>query len=190
MCDINLVNIGGADCEPVAGVTSEVLIAPLKDFTVVGQPPQNMETYDDPAELVTVTAAHTFGAGKGFTTIEGVEETGTVTTTMIGETGRHIFQNEFTIQVAGSKAQVLGFMRLVKNGKFIVLVTEFGSGNIRQIGSKAFPAKFTVLTSTIEATAEGNNSVTLTVQDKQKWPAPVYPGTLTVTMKPEPEEEG
>lgn len=188
MCDINLVNIGGADCEPVAGLFSDVLVAPVKDFTVVGQPPITLEGYTDPAELATVTAAHTFPEGKGFTVIEGVSETGGVTTTMIGEKGRKLFQNSLTIQVAGSSAKILGTLRLFKNLKGIFLFTEFGSGNIRQLGSKLMPAWFEGIEAAIEAAAEGNNSVTFTINDKQKWPAPVYPSTLTVTMKPEPEE--
>jgi hypothetical protein len=101
---------------------------------------------------------------------------------MIGNSGSQLFQNEFVIEIAGSSAELLGYLRLVKNLRFLLQVEEVGNSNIRQLGSKRFPARFTGIEQAIEAAMEGKNSVTLTVQDKQKWPAPVYKGT--VPMQP------
>jgi hypothetical protein len=84
--------------------------------------------------------------------------------------------------VAGSEAKLLGWLRVVKNLKFIAAVTEFGNGQVRQMGSSRFPARFTGIEAAIEALAEGKNSVTLTITDKQVCPAPVYTGVIT--MKP------
>ena len=184
MCEIILMDLDGTSCEPEGGISATVLIAPVKDFTVIGEPPPTLEDYETLGELATVSAAHTFPVGKGFSQIESIQEISTLKCTGIGETERKLYQNEAMFKVSGSKADVLGFMRLVKNGRFIVLMEEAGSGNLRQIGTKLKPARFTAIESNIEAAAEGDNSVTFTIQDKQKWPAPIYPAAFTVTLKP------
>ncbi|WP_417365542.1 hypothetical protein [Flavobacterium beibuense] len=178
MCDIVLEDIGGESCEPVGGITAEVQIAPHGDFDTIVDPPATLEGYTDIEELVTIVGPHVPKEGKGFTKIQGVEETGTVKSTLIGNPGSGLFQNEVVITVAGSSPKLLGWLRLVKNLKFLAEVTEVGTGNMRQFGSKQFPAKFTGIEHAIEATMEGANQVTLTIQDKQKWPAAVYTGTL------------
>jgi len=184
MCEINLVNVGADSCEPVAGLSSEVLIAPIKDFTVIGEPPPTLDAYVNVADLATVTTAHTFPVGKGFTSINGVEETGNIKTTMIGDNEGHLFQNEAVMEVRGSSAELLGYLRLVKNLRFIAMLTEIGTGNVRQMGSKLMPARFSGIEAAIEAAMEGKNSVTITMMDKQKWPAPVYPAGFAITMHP------
>lgn len=185
MCDIILEDIGGASCEPVSGLDTVMYIAPKADFATMADPPA-FDAEGTLASKVTIATAHTFAEGKGFTKLKVVTETGTINTTMIGEKKRRLFQNELTAQIAGSEASVLGFMRMVKNGDFIVLVEEVGTGNIRQFGSNQFAAEFTALTQAIEGTVEGNNSLTFTVQDKQKWPAPVYTGDITEMPAPTP----
>lgn len=178
---LDLENVGGESCEPVAGIVSVVNIAPHSDFTLINDPKDLCG--DDEAltveELVTISVDHTFTAGKGFTKINGIEETGGVLTTMIGEKGRRLFQNVLTIQVAGSTATLKGWLRQVKNMKVIVLVEEFGSGNVVQIGNKRLPATFEGIEAALEAVIEGNNSVSLTIQDKSKWPAAIYEGAIT-----------
>lgn len=181
MCDISLENVGGESCEPVGGLVGKVLIAPQKDFTLLNDPPV-LEGYETLEELVTVAVAHTFPAEKGFSEIEGVTETGTLKSTLIGNTGGKLFQNELVMEVAGSSAKLLGFLRAVKNLKFVALVEEAGNGQLRQLGSKRFPAMFSGIEHAIEAAQEGKNAVTLTIQDKQRWPAPIYTGV--VTLKP------
>lgn len=179
MCEIKLENVGSESCEPVGGLTVEVHIAPVKDFTAVQEPP-SLEGYTSLESLVTVAAAHTFPDGKGFSVIEGVEETGTLKSTMIGNPGSQMFQNELVIEVAGSTAKLLGFLRVAKNLRFVALAEEGGSGNQRQLGSKRSPARFTGIEAAIEAAREGKNAVTLTIQDKQKWPAPIYTGAIVL----------
>ena len=178
---LDLVDVGGESCEPVAGIVNDVKIAPHGDFTLINDPAELCGDGEalSVEELVTISADHTFNTGKGFTNIESIEETGTITTTMIGETGRKLFQNALTIEVAGSTAALLGFSRQVKNGKYVVLAEEFGSGAFRQIGSSRFPARFESIEAALEAVAEGKNSVTLTIQDKSKWPAAIYTGAIT-----------
>ena len=177
MCEISLVDIDGTSCEPVGGLSETVLIAPRKDFTAVIDPPDDLELTDE--EVITIEGPHTFPISKGFTEIVGVQETGTITSTMIGEIARQLFQNEAVITVSGSKAALLGFLRKAKNLRFIALLEEVGSGQLRQLGSSRFPARFSGIVHAIEAAMEGNNSVTLTMLDKQKYPAPIYTGAVT-----------
>lgn len=182
MCDIKLENIGGESCEPVGGLVADLNIAPHTDFTTIVDPPATLEDFTAIGDLAKIVGPHIAVATKGFTKIKGVTETGTIKSTMIGNSGAQLFQNELVIEVAGSSVDLLGWLRLVKNLRFIMLAEEVGTGNLRQLGSKRFPARFTGIEHAIEAAMEGKNSVTLTVQDKQKWPAPVYTGA--VPMKP------
>jgi len=184
MCEFNLNNIGGENCEPVAGIAATVHIAPIKDFTVIGEPPADMETYTDPSALAVVTAAHTFPTGKGFTTLDGIEETGAVEVSFIGNPGGQLFQNQLTVVLRGDSKKLAGYMRLFKNMRFVALATEVGSGTIRQFGSKLMPARFSGIAEAIEAAMEGSNTVTFTIVDKQKWPAAIYPDTFDITLKP------
>lgn len=179
--DYILEDIGGESAEPVGGLTAEVLIAEKKHFSAIFDPPA-LEGYATYASLVTVAGPHTFTATNGFVKVEGVTETGTIKSTMIGSPGSQIFQNEQVIEVAGSEAELLGFLRVAKNMRFIALVTEVGTGNVRQLGSSRFPAKYSGIEHAIEAAMEGKNAVTLTIMDKQPWPAPIYTGAIT--MKP------
>lgn len=183
MCEINLNNIDGTSCEPTGGVAAEVLFAPVADFTTIGQPPETMEDYETLGELARVSAAHAFPAGKGFSKVKGVQEMGTLKFTRIGEKKGGAFQNEMTFEVSGHKDELLGFARLTKNADLVVMCQEVSSGDYRQFGSKRFPAYITVVDGNIEAAIEGKNSIAFTVQDKQKWPAPVYPSTLAVVLK-------
>ena len=181
---VDLVDVGGESCEPVAGLVNEVLIADHAGFTLINDPAELCGDSEATSveELVTISEDHTFTAGKGFTKILGIEENNGLTITMIGGKGRRLFQNTLTVVVSGSNASLLGFLRRVKNGKFIVLAEEFGNGNMRQIGSKRLAATFEGIEAALEAVIEGNNSVTLTIQDKSKWPAAIYTGAIT--MKP------
>ncbi len=187
MCKIDLTaEVGGEDCEASGGMFSEdVKIAPFNDFADIKEIP-SLDVDGDNASKATIVGDHTFKAGKGFSKIVGITETAGLTYTKIGEKGRSMFQNQLVVEVAGSKAALLGFLRLAKNLKFIAIATEVGTGQKRQLGSKRLPAWFEGIEGAIEAAVEGKNSVTLTIMDKQYCPAPVYVGV--VTEKPVPSE--
>lgn len=183
--EILLEDVTGESCEPTSGMAMIVYYALHSDFTTIQDPPNicgiTTATF---ATAAAITADHVFKAGKGFNKIKVVSETGTVVAAPLGERKRKVFQNTFTAQKAGSESEVLGMMRIVKNGEYIVLVEEAGSGRVRQIGSSRMPAEFSDLTHTIEPAFEGNNSLAFSIQDKQKWPAPIYSGdivTLPIT---------
>lgn len=186
MCKIKLQDIGGESCEPISGLFSEqIKIAPFADFAVIQEIPDIESTNITPETAAVIALTHTFKTGKGFTNIEGVTEGASLKCNMAGEIGRRIFTNELVVEVAGSNAAILGTLRLIKNLKFIMLAQEIGNGNWRQFGSKRQPARFSGIEQAIEAAMEGKNSVTLTIQDKQVCPAPVYTGDIDLTVDSE-----
>lgn len=182
---VALEDIGGESCEPVSGLAGIVYYALHSDFETINDPKKICDV--DPlkvaasfAELAEIPTAHVFKTGKKFFKIEMITETGSIKSPQIGEIGRGLCQNELVIEIAGSEAEVLGFCRWVKNQKLVVLLEEFGSGNIRQLGSSRLPAtaKFE---HNLEATVEGKNSATITFTDKNFGPAPIYKGAIQLT---------
>jgi len=179
---ISLVDIGSVSCEPVSGLVNKIYYALRSDFTTVNDPKricssdaaQVAATFSELAEIAT---AHVFKSGKKFFAIDFVTETGTIKSTQIGEIGRGLFQNELVIEIAGSGSDVLGFCRWVKNQQLVVLSEEFGTGNVRQLGSARLSATVKV-EHNIEPTLEGKNAATITFTDKNFGPSPVYKGAI------------
>lgn len=178
---VALEDIGAEVCEPVAGL-SQVFYSLHGEYTSIEDPADICGTVsaDTFAELVEIpaTPGHIMATGKKIHELKFVTETGTIKSTMVGEKGRRLFENELVVEVSGSEAQLLGFLRWIKNQKLVFNVVEFGSGNVRQLGSKRMPAWVEGIEHAIEAVVDGKNSVTLTLKDKQKWPASIYKGDL------------
>lgn len=180
-----LEDIGGESCEPVSGLVNKVYYALHSDFTTINDPKKICDA--NPAlvaatfaQLAEIEDDHLFKLGKKFWQIETVTETGTIKSSQIGENGRSLYQNELVIEVAGSDAEILGFCRWVKNQKLVVLLEEFGTGNVRQLGSARLQATVKV-EHNIEATLEGKNVATITFTDKNFGPAPIYKGEILLT---------
>ena len=181
---IKVEKIGGATCE-VSGAFShtEVYVGFLENFASLTEPKDRCGTNAASTleELVTINSAHTFATGFGFTKIKAIADTVGLETTQIGSpTLSPVNENKLTIQILGSKAEILGFKRLCKGRDLIVLATEFESGQVRQIGSAKYAGRLLESSSKIEATVEGENTTTLVFQDKQKYDAPIYTGTITL----------
>ena len=178
---ITLEDIGAEVCEPVAGL-SQVYYALHSDYTSIEDPKDICGTVTAAtfAELVEIAATpgHIMKVGKKLNEIKFVTETGMIKSTMVGEKGRKLFENELVVEISGSDAELLGYLRWIKNQNLVFNVVEFGSGNVRQLGSKRMPAYVEGIEHAIEAVIEGKNSVTLTLKDKQKWPASIYKGLL------------
>jgi hypothetical protein len=181
---ITLEDIGGDVCEPVAGL-SQVFYSLHGDYTKIEDPKDicGTETASTFEELVEIpaTPGHDFVTGKKIHELKFITETGTIKSTIVGEKGRKLFENELVVEVGGSDAALLGFLRWIKNQKLVFNVVEFGTGNVRQLGSSRMPAWVEGIEHAIEAVIEGKNSVTLTLKDKQKWPASIYKGVLQLT---------
>jgi hypothetical protein len=187
MCDIIVEDVNGA-CEPLGGVAVDIYYAKRSDFeTVIDPPALSAEdvTYESLAKIAT---AHTFKAGKKFKKIKITSKTGSIKSTQSGTGKNKMFTSELTGRIEGSEAKVLGFQRAVKNGDFVVLAVEVGSGRARQLGSDRFSAEFSASEHLIEALPDGQNALTFTIQDMQPWPAPIYTGVIAYDEPAEPEE--
>lgn len=190
MADIPLDNIGGESCEPVAGIATELFFIERKDLEVITDPkdlcgdaPDAAATLEQLVEIA-ATPGHTVKTGKKWAVLPIVQESGTVKSTQIGEKKRRLVQNELALQVAGSAASLLGFMRWVKNKDLVCLAREIGTGNLRQLGSKYLGAWIETQEHLIEGPMEGQNALNITIVDKQKWPAPIYKGDVVTTVTP------
>lgn len=184
MPPITLEDIGQEVCEPLAGL-SKVYYSLHSEFESIVDPKDicGTVTASTFAELVEIPASpgHIMATGKQLFELKLVTETGTIKSTMTGEKKRRLFENELAIEIAGSNAELLGFLRWAKNQDLVFFIEEFGSGQIRQLGSKRLAAWVEGIEHAIEAAIEGKNSVTLTLKDKQKWPASIYKGDLQLT---------
>lgn len=184
---VALENIGGESCEPVAGL-DKIYYALQSDFVTINDPKKLCDIVEGNvagsyAELAEIAEAHVFKPGKSFFQIESITQTGNIKSAQIGELGRGLFQNDLVAEVAGSDAKTLGFYRWLKNQKLIVLVQEFGTGNVRQLGSSRLAATATT-EHAIEATIEGKNSGTITFTDKNFGPSPIYKGEILLVPVP------
>lgn len=179
---VPLEDIGGESCEPVSGLVNKIYYALHRDFATINDPkkicdPVPANVAANFAELATIATPHVFKTGKKFFQVDYVTETGTIKSAQIGESGRGLFQNDLVIEIAGSEAEVLGYCRWLKNAKLVILSEEFGTGNVRQLGSSRLAATVKV-EHNIEATLEGKNSAVITFTDKNFGPAPIYKGAI------------
>jgi hypothetical protein len=187
---ITLEDIGGESCEPVSGLAIDVYYALHSDYASIEDPKDlcGLLGAQNFAELVEISAApgHIFKPTKHLFKMETITESGSLKTKMIGDKGRHLFENSLEIELSGSSASLLGFLRWIKNQRFVFMCEEFGTGQIRQLGSKRMGAIVEGIDTAIEATVEGKNAVKLILKDKQKWPAAIYKGNLQLTPVPVP----
>lgn len=179
---ITLENIGSEICEPVGGTGVTLYWGLHADFDTIKDTKKICDDGGDGAadfsELSEITESHVLKAGKKLRKVTFTTETGAIKTTQIGEKGRRLFENSFELEVPGSEANLLGFSRFIKNQKLIVFIEEFGSGRVRQLGSKRLPAWVESQEGGIEATVEGKNAITYTFKDKALGHAPIYSGDL------------
>lgn len=185
MPQVALEDVGQEYCEPVSGVATDVYYSLHEDYDTIIDPKDicgdnEATTFEELIEIPDTTP-HVFKTGKQMFKLTIVEETGTVKSTMVGEKKRRLFENEVTLTLAGSQAKLLGFLRWIKNQSLVLYVEEFGTGNLRQLGSSRLAAWADGIEHAIEEAIDGNNSVTITVKDKQKWPAAIYKGPVVLT---------
>lgn len=186
---MNLEDLGGESAEPISGLATKAWYAKRSDFETIvdtkkmeDENPANVAQNNE--ELMIITDNHVFKTTKCFKTIDFVQETGEIKTKSIGPKGGKLFENTIPIEIAGSRAELLGFMRAIKNGDLIVLVEEVGTGNIRQLGWSKYGAEASDLEHEIGAALEGKNSAKITFKDKNLGPASIYKGEISVIPAP------
>lgn len=185
---MDLEDLGGESGEPIGGLATKIWYAKKSDFSLIVDPkkmddenPENVA--QDYKELVEITENHVFKTTKCFKTIPFIQETGGIKTAPIGAKGGKLSENELVIEIAGSKAEVLGLMRAIKNEDLIVLAEEVGTGNIRQLGWSKYGASADC-EHELTPTLEGKNSGKITFKDKNTGPASIYKGEISVIPAP------
>lgn len=185
---MDIEDLGGESAEPIAGLVTKAWYAKWTDFETIVDP-KKMDD-EDPSkiaqeyeELMEITENHVFKSTKCFKTIDFIQEAGGLKTKPIGPKGGKLFENEIGMELAGSEAKLLGFMRAMKNEKLIVLVQEVGNGNIRQLGWSKYAASAETEHELGEA-LEGKNSAKITFKDKNVGPPSIYKGEISVIPAP------
>jgi hypothetical protein len=184
--DIKVEKIGGVSDEPTGSFNHRNLRIALVSWFATMAAPKPLTDATTPAneavnfkELAEITGTHTFKAGYGFMTVEGIQEMTDLAVKGIGSKKGRLFENKMNFSLEGSRAETLGFSRWIKNADVIVLAQEASSKRYRQIGSEEFAAAVVEFESKVEATADGANSRVFTISDKQVYEAPIYLGTIT-----------
>jgi len=184
MAVIKIETIGVADVEATGGFNhTEIYIAELKHFETLTQP---LERDGDGsattlAELVEISADHTFLTGFGFTKVKAIQDTVSLESNGAGTPKKSsIFENKLVFEMLGSESDILGLQRYLKGKDVVVLATEAESGRLRQIGSARRGGTMSEYGAIIGANVEDDNVCKFTFMDKQKYPAPIYEGTITL----------
>lgn len=128
---------GGTD--NMGGTTSRCYHAPLSSFSSLKTPtatPANL------ADLVKITATHTFNTGGCFLKAYCTQDKGKFDAKSQGETDGHSFKQEFEFFYPGNEAEAHGFAAQVKNDRMIFLVElpDSADGGYIQVGTEMFPA--------------------------------------------------
>ena len=186
---MNLEDLGGESAEPISGLATKAWYAKRSDFETIvdtkkmeDENPNNVaQNY---AELMEITENHVFKTTKCFKTIDLIQETGEIKTKSIGANGGKLFENSISMELAGSSAEILGFMRAIKNEPIILLVEEVGTSNIRQLGWSKYAAEASELEHDLSTALEGKNSLKITFKDKNLGPASIYKGEISVIPAP------
>ena len=180
-CTDNIVpeNIDFCPTDEVASGVSETEIyaAFVADFDTISAPPA-LSAGTSYAELVTIPAAHTFTAPKGFFKLNVLPDTGLVESALVGNKGSKSYTNSFAGTLSGTSARNKGFGRKAKNAPMIFVV-KLTNGERVQIGSETRPAYFEEFNPTSGATAEDVNGTAFKISDTQPYPAPIYAQTIT-----------
>lgn len=188
---ITLTDIGEEQCEPMGGVEAILYWGLHKDFANLVDPKDicgdNAAT--NFAELVEIPASpgHTMKSGKYLHKVNFTTLSGQIKCVMVGPNGGRLYDNEVSIRIDGSEADLLGWMAYVRNKRLVAFIKEIGSGRTRQFGSKRLPARIETQESTIEASLDGGNFTTVSVKDQQKRMAPIYLGDVDALCAPESE---
>lgn len=138
---VDLLHPGGID-NPGGTATIHGYLQ-LEDITTL-QKPDDLDDSDATLESVGgITTAHVFKAGKSMKKFYSTENKGSVDVKQTGEIDGSGARAEGKVWHPGSKAQVDGWVRRMRNKPFIWFMQE-ADGTVRQIGSERFPAHLSV----------------------------------------------
>lgn len=181
-CTNNIVDENIDFCpndEVASGVSeTELYVARVSDFSDIKEIP-SLATVTSYAEAATISETHTFLAGKGFTKLNVLADTGNVTSESVGSKGAKSFTTSLAGTLPGTSARNKGFGRAWKNAPLIA-IAKARTGEYVQIGSKSGPAFFDTFSPNTGTAPEDVNGIPFVISATTKAPAPVYGGDLTL----------
>ena len=145
MSNIALIHINSATraaSDVKAGYADEFLIAEMKDITTIA-PPLNDGT---PGSSKEVTAAHTFGAGKGFTELRGKSGVANADGESVGESGGGVMQYKPKITIVGDGPVQCEYIENLLNKEVMILAPNpdcYSNAPYTQFGGKCSVAIIT-----------------------------------------------
>jgi hypothetical protein len=122
---------------------------------------------------------YTLEAGKYFLSFYTTAEVGDVVDEGQGETDGRSFKHKGKLFFPGTKEAALDFCRAANNTGFIFIFVE-STGQRRVVGSKAFPAKLSIGTTTGAKTAD-RKGISIEVESYGYSPAPYFKGIIALS---------
>lgn len=124
----------------MGGTTQLAYYAPIEDFLSIKTVTASPTT---PADLVTISTAHTFKTGKCFKKLYCTLNKGSVEAKGQGEVDGRSFKQTGKIFLPGTEAAAHGFAAMVKNDNMLFLfeMPDSSSKGYIQVGTEMFPAK-------------------------------------------------
>jgi hypothetical protein len=150
--------------------------APIADIDNFPALPANPATA---AEEVTLSGHFSLLPTKYFLKIYSTQETGELVDENQGEKDGQSFKHKATIIFPGTKAEALAFAARVNNSNMVFILVE-STGQMRVIGSPAFPAKCKPSFTTGKATGD-RKGMTLEIESYGYTPAPIYDGVIRLS---------
>jgi hypothetical protein len=129
------------------------------------------------AEEVTLVGNFRMKEGKSWKKLYNTMETGKIDDQNQGERDCQSFNSIAEIFYPGTKAEVLGFMKLSNNSNMVFILDELSGGNRRVLGTQGLPAKVKPSSTTGVAAAD-RKGMTLEIQCYGDSPAPLYEGVI------------
>lgn len=167
----------------IGGVTTTAFYAPISFFNVIQDTVETLSSFvpgtDSYADLAQITAAHTFQSGKGFNTIYNTANTGTVEFPQQGERDGFSMKVVAKFFYPGMKEDFLGWIRRVKNDRFIFLFRMMDN-KVLQVGSKLAPAYIRPESGGTSNQEGGRRGFMFTVECPVVSGPIIYNGTITL----------
>ena len=162
----------------MGGLKTIAYFAPISSIDNFPELPANPSNEEEEVTLESVTG-FTFLTSGLFYQFYSTQDTSEVVDEAQGEPDGMSFVHKGTIFHPGTKAEALAFAAKVNNTNMVFVLVE-ATGNMRVIGSKAFPAKCKASVASGKATAD-RKGVTIEIQSYGYTPAPLYTGPISLT---------
>lgn len=140
---------------------------------------ENPATAAEEVSLDHTTTPFAFETGGCFKKLYMTPETSKVDDEPQGETDGQSFVHKGEFVYPGTKPEALAYAAAVNNSKMLFILIE-SNGQMRVIGSKAFPARCKVKATTGTKTAD-RKGITIEVYSYGDTPAPIYTGDIELT---------